>query len=36
MKRISHWINGAVITGTSGRSGPVWNPATGERRYVAS
>jgi len=28
--RISHWINGGVVTGTSGRSGPVYNPATGE------
>src|SRR5262245_10296608 len=32
MKRISHWINGAVVTGTSGRTGPVWNPATGEQQ----
>ena len=32
MKRISHWINGAVVSGTSGRSGPVWNPATGEQQ----
>jgi len=29
MKQISHWINGAVVTGTSGRSGSVFNPATG-------
>ena len=29
MKQISHWINGAVVTGTSGRSGAVFNPATG-------
>jgi malonate-semialdehyde dehydrogenase (acetylating)/methylmalonate-semialdehyde dehydrogenase len=27
--RISHWINGAAVAGTSGRSGPVYNPATG-------
>jgi malonate-semialdehyde dehydrogenase (acetylating)/methylmalonate-semialdehyde dehydrogenase len=27
--RISHWIDGAVTPGTSGRSGPVFNPATG-------
>jgi malonate-semialdehyde dehydrogenase (acetylating) / methylmalonate-semialdehyde dehydrogenase len=28
-ERISHWINGAVTTGTSGRTSPVYNPATG-------
>jgi malonate-semialdehyde dehydrogenase (acetylating)/methylmalonate-semialdehyde dehydrogenase len=28
-ERISHWIDGAVRTGTSGRTGPVYNPATG-------
>jgi len=27
--RISHWIDGAVRPGTSGRVGPVFNPATG-------
>jgi malonate-semialdehyde dehydrogenase (acetylating) / methylmalonate-semialdehyde dehydrogenase len=27
--RISHWIDGAVTAGTSGRTGPVYNPATG-------
>jgi malonate-semialdehyde dehydrogenase (acetylating)/methylmalonate-semialdehyde dehydrogenase len=32
MKRISHWINGAVVSGASGRTGPVWNPATGEQQ----
>jgi malonate-semialdehyde dehydrogenase (acetylating)/methylmalonate-semialdehyde dehydrogenase len=31
MKRISHWIDGAVVEGTSGRAGPVFNPATGEQ-----
>lgn len=30
MKRISHWIDGKVAAGTSGRSGKVFNPATGE------
>ena len=30
MKRISHWIDGAVRAGTSGRSGKVFDPATGE------
>jgi malonate-semialdehyde dehydrogenase (acetylating) / methylmalonate-semialdehyde dehydrogenase len=32
MKVISHWINGRVVEGTSGRRGPVWNPATGEQQ----
>ncbi|UBV44967.1 CoA-acylating methylmalonate-semialdehyde dehydrogenase (plasmid) [Deinococcus taeanensis] len=27
---ISHWLNGQVTPGTSGRSSPVYNPATGE------
>jgi malonate-semialdehyde dehydrogenase (acetylating)/methylmalonate-semialdehyde dehydrogenase len=27
--RISHWIGGRIVPGTSGRSGPVYNPATG-------
>ena len=31
MNRISHWIDGRVVLGTSGRSGVVWNPATGEQ-----
>ena len=29
--RISHWIGGRLVPGESGRSGPVWNPATGEQ-----
>src|SRR6188508_34419 len=29
--RISHWIDGQRVEGTSGRSGPVYNPATGEQ-----
>jgi len=29
-QRVNHWINGAPVAGTSGRSGPVYNPATGE------
>src|SRR5258706_5427870 len=28
--RISHWIDGSLTAGTSGRVGPVYNPATGE------
>jgi malonate-semialdehyde dehydrogenase (acetylating)/methylmalonate-semialdehyde dehydrogenase len=31
MNRISHWIDGKVSPGTSGRSGVVYNPATGEQ-----
>jgi malonate-semialdehyde dehydrogenase (acetylating)/methylmalonate-semialdehyde dehydrogenase len=29
--RISHWVDGQRVEGTSGRSGPVYNPATGEQ-----
>jgi malonate-semialdehyde dehydrogenase (acetylating)/methylmalonate-semialdehyde dehydrogenase len=28
---IHHWIDGAEVSGTSGRTGPVFNPATGEQ-----
>ncbi|MGH2513406.1 MAG: aldehyde dehydrogenase family protein, partial [Candidatus Limnocylindrales bacterium] len=28
--QVVHWINGERVAGTSGRSGPVYNPATGE------
>ena len=31
LKRITHWIGGEPVTGTSGRSGPVYNPARGEQ-----
>jgi malonate-semialdehyde dehydrogenase (acetylating) / methylmalonate-semialdehyde dehydrogenase len=31
LARITHWIGGAAVAGTSGRSGPVYNPATGEQ-----
>ncbi len=31
MNRISHWIDGKVVGGTSGRTGVVFNPATGEQ-----
>ena len=30
LSQINHWINGAPVAGTSGRRGPVFNPATGE------
>jgi malonate-semialdehyde dehydrogenase (acetylating)/methylmalonate-semialdehyde dehydrogenase len=29
--RISHWIDGSLTPGTSGKLGPVYNPATGEQ-----
>ena len=32
--RISHWIGGQVVAGRSGRSGPVYNPATGAETGV--
>jgi malonate-semialdehyde dehydrogenase (acetylating)/methylmalonate-semialdehyde dehydrogenase len=32
--RISHWIDGRVVPGESGRNGPVYNPATGEQTGV--
>jgi malonate-semialdehyde dehydrogenase (acetylating)/methylmalonate-semialdehyde dehydrogenase len=32
MRRINHWIDGQTVAGTSGRTGPVWNPATGEQQ----
>jgi malonate-semialdehyde dehydrogenase (acetylating)/methylmalonate-semialdehyde dehydrogenase len=31
VSRISHWIGGRLVPGTSGRSGPVYNPAIGEQ-----
>ncbi|MGI9093039.1 MAG: CoA-acylating methylmalonate-semialdehyde dehydrogenase [Mycobacteriales bacterium] len=31
MKQITHWIDGRPTDGTSGRIGPVYNPATGEQ-----
>ncbi len=32
--RISHWIGGRIAPGTSGREGPVYNPATGVRSHA--
>jgi malonate-semialdehyde dehydrogenase (acetylating)/methylmalonate-semialdehyde dehydrogenase len=32
LKRISHWIGGKAVASTSGRNGPVWNPATGQQQ----
>ncbi len=31
LERISHWIGGAVVPGESGRTGPVYNPASGRQ-----
>jgi malonate-semialdehyde dehydrogenase (acetylating)/methylmalonate-semialdehyde dehydrogenase len=31
VRRIAHWIDGASVEGTSGRTGPVYDPATGEQ-----
>src|SRR6476646_8431684 len=28
--RVSHWIGGRFVAGTSGREGPVYDPATGQ------
>jgi len=32
LKRVSHWIGGKLVEGRSGRSGIVWNPATGQQQ----
>jgi malonate-semialdehyde dehydrogenase (acetylating) / methylmalonate-semialdehyde dehydrogenase len=32
MRTIEHWINGKPTPGSSTRTGPVWNPATGEQQ----
>ncbi|OGO55210.1 MAG: methylmalonate-semialdehyde dehydrogenase (acylating) [Chloroflexi bacterium RBG_16_69_14] len=33
--RVSHWIGGRIVAGTSGREGPVYDPATGQvTKYV--
>jgi malonate-semialdehyde dehydrogenase (acetylating) / methylmalonate-semialdehyde dehydrogenase len=33
MERISHWIGGKLVPGESGRSGPVFDPATGVQTH---
>jgi len=30
-QRITHWVDGRAVDGTSGRTAPVFNPATGQR-----
>ena len=32
MRTIDHWINGSLVPSTSGRGGPVFNPATGQQQ----
>ena len=32
MRTIQHWIDGAETRGSSTRTGPVFNPATGEQQ----
>jgi len=33
MERLSHWIGGKLVPGESGRTGAVFNPATGEQTH---
>ncbi len=33
MERVGHWINDRITRGTSGRTSPVFNPATGEQTH---
>ncbi|HTG47694.1 MAG TPA: CoA-acylating methylmalonate-semialdehyde dehydrogenase [Actinomycetota bacterium] len=33
MERIGHWIGGKQVSGTSDRTGPVYNPATGAQTH---
>jgi malonate-semialdehyde dehydrogenase (acetylating)/methylmalonate-semialdehyde dehydrogenase len=33
VERISHWVGGKVVPGESGRTGPVFNPATGHQTH---
>jgi malonate-semialdehyde dehydrogenase (acetylating)/methylmalonate-semialdehyde dehydrogenase len=32
IRTVSHWIGGQPLASQSGRSGPLWNPATGEEQ----
>ena len=36
LTQIGHWIGGRPVAGTSGRTGPVYNPATGEQTKEVS
>ncbi len=31
LQQVGHWIAGTLVPGASGRSGPIYNPATGEQ-----
>ncbi|MDE3025284.1 MAG: methylmalonate-semialdehyde dehydrogenase (CoA acylating), partial [Acidobacteriota bacterium] len=31
LRQINHWIGGRSVAGTSGRKGPVYNPAAGRQ-----
>jgi malonate-semialdehyde dehydrogenase (acetylating)/methylmalonate-semialdehyde dehydrogenase len=33
MERLGHWIGGKAVSGESGRTGPVYDPATGEQTH---
>ena len=34
VRRISHWVDGRIVPGTSGNTGPVFDPATGRQQAV--
>lgn len=34
MNHVHHWIGGRIVEGTSGRTGPIYNPALGEQSGV--
>ena len=34
VRTVNHWIGGRPVASTSGRSGVVWNPATGEAQAM--
>ncbi|MDH3498791.1 MAG: CoA-acylating methylmalonate-semialdehyde dehydrogenase [Acidimicrobiia bacterium] len=36
MRVVNHWINGKNVDGTSGRTSPIYNPATGEHTANAT
>jgi malonate-semialdehyde dehydrogenase (acetylating)/methylmalonate-semialdehyde dehydrogenase len=36
VRQVDHWIAGKLVASTSGKSGVVWNPATGERQATVS
>ncbi len=34
IKTVNHWVGGEIVASTSGRSGIVWNPATGQQQAL--